>query len=177
MTTAPILVEPSIEPQPLTALTPLLAPVPAPVHDSPAVLPLRACPRCGSSALLTNYDETTCVNCGYVEYLAPPDMDIAADDPAAMRGPAFRATTYVARYGGPFSEQKHRLVYVTTYAYPDMKKHDAQLRVKCPWDSLEMERSSLSGKRKRHNETRFRCPDGHRLSLLLHPGDNPWVWE
>ena len=40
--------------------------------------------------------------------------------------------------------------------------------VTCPFcaTDVEMEQSSLSGKRKEIREERYRCPDGHRVSLI-----------
>ena len=38
--------------------------------------------------------------------------------------------------------------------------------VTCPFCESEMEQSSLSGKRREIREERYKCPDGHRISLI-----------
>ena len=38
--------------------------------------------------------------------------------------------------------------------------------VTCPFCGSEMEQSSLSGKRREIREERYRCPLGHRISLI-----------
>ena len=177
--------EPQLIPEPHPHLYPLPDPAPPSPSSSPAPAPAnlpRACPRCYWTPLLTNFDEIKCVQCGYVEYLTRVELTAAesnADESIDIASETFRATTYAVRYAGAFEAQKSKVVYVTAYAEPNMKKRDAQLRVKCPFceSGAAMSPASLSGKRRRQNEARFRCEDGHRLSLVLHHGDKPWVWE
>ena len=195
MTTELLLADPLIgfnpNPNPDQELPPL-TPLPTP-NITPAALPARACPRCSSAPLLSNFDETKCVHCGYVEYALTDGHEQTAaesnaDESIDIASQPFRATTYAVRYAGAFEQQKGKIVFVTAYAEPNQKKRDALLRVQCPFcmdsdsdsdsDSpAMMSPASLSGKRRRMNEQRYRCDLGHRLSLLLHGGDRPWVWE
>ena len=197
MTTEILIADPliSFNPNPnpdaeFPSLTLLPTPAIAPASDADAHS--RACPRCDSTPLLTHFDETSCIHCGYVEYSLRDGHEQTAaesnaDESIDIASQPFRATTYAVRYAGAFPEQKGKLIYVTAYAEPNQTKRDALLRVKCPFCAGEgdgeggettiMSPASLSGKRRRLNEARFRCDLGHRLSLLLHGGDKPWVWE
>ena len=57
-----------------------------------------------------------------------------------------------------------------TLAYVELRRFRNRIvrGVTCPFCEMEveMEQSSLSGKRKEIREERYRCPEGHRVSLI-----------
>ena len=57
-----------------------------------------------------------------------------------------------------------------TLAYVQLRRlrNRVVFGVTCPLcdDDVEMEQTSLSGKRKEIREERYRCPEGHRVSLI-----------
>lgn len=117
--------------------------------------PHQVCPRCEASLIMT-YNEPECIQCGFVDYKYVPPTPISAKN--AMSS----ATRHIFRYMGDSPNLKETLV-------------DAQLRrirnrvvydVTCPFCRSQMDQSSLSGKRREIREERYKCTQGHRVSLI-----------
>ena len=126
-----------------------------------------ACPRC-NGRLYTRYHEPECMQCGYAHYPHTPPTKIGNTNLMSS------GTRSVIRYVGDAPLLTERLLYVrltrmgTRIVYA----------VTCPFCEVEMEQSSLSGKRREIREERYRCPDGHRISLIPIPNrDRPLGWK
>ena len=115
-----------------------------------------ACPRC-STRLYAGYDEMLCIVCGFADYsyttegLGKPSTNVVSS-----------ATRHVLRYVGDFPTLSQTLAH----AHLVRVRNRAMYAVKCPFCHQSMERSSLSGKRPDVREERYRCQDGHRVSLI-----------
>ncbi len=117
--------------------------------------PLLICPRC-DSRLRFNYDEPICLQCGYVNY------DYTAPDQMRRKTNLMRAgTRSVLRYVGEFSMLSETLTHVKLVRL----RNRVVYGVRCPFCGLAMTQSSLSGKRREAREERYKCSDGHRVSL------------
>lgn len=113
------------------------------------------CPRCDSQ-LRINYHEPECLQCGYVDYTyAPPTVS------RKKKSIISAGTRYVLRYVGDFRSLSERLTYVQLKRV----RNRVVFGVTCPFCEREMEQSSLSGKRREVREERYKCDDGHRVSL------------
>lgn len=139
-----------------------------PVRPVTEVLPSRPsqCARCGSRMFMGR-DEPECVTCGYADYTYSRDMA-----PRWARNSILSsATRLVARYVGASERLAHTVVHMTLVR----KGTRAIYKVTCPFCQGSMEESSLSGKRAEPQEQRFKCGDGHRVSIM--PGRNGMpVW-
>ena len=124
----------------------------------PAIRSL-VCPRC-DSRLHRNYDEITCLQCGHVDY------NFMIHNAHHQKNMMSTATRFVLRYIGDFPQLTDRLTHVQLRRY----RNRAIYAVTCPFCNAEMEQSSLSGKRREVREERYKCTDGHRISLM--PGKN-----
>ena len=127
-------------------------------HDSEAASRKRnlTCPRCESN-LHINYDEPQCLQCGFVDYTyTPPNAH------KRKRSLMSTGTRYVLRYTGGFEKLSDTLTHVQLRRF----RNRAIYLVSCPFCSKEMTQSSLSGKRREVREERYKCDDGHRISLL-----------
>ena len=115
------------------------------------------CPRCEAS-LVSNYYEPQCLQCGYVDYSYTPPTQIG------RRNLMSAATRYVFRYVGDAPKLAETLAHVQLRRL----RNRVVFGVTCPLcdEEVEMEQTSLSGKRKEIREERYRCPDGHRVSLI-----------
>lgn len=132
----------------------------SPSPDSRVDSPSLTCPRC-TAQLRINYDEPVCLQCGYVDYQYTPPSPAKRLTNLISAG-----TSYVVRYVGEFPSLADTLAYV----YLKRLRNRAVYGVACPFCSRQMEQSSLSGKRREVREERYKCPEGHRLSLM--PGKN-----
>lgn len=137
-------------------------------HYSPAIEPYRihgpelvvtprqfVCPRCDSQ-LRMNYDEPQCLQCGYVDYEYAPPVD--ANKPKSILS---AGTRYVLRYVGDFTSLNETLTYVQLRRV----RNRVVFGVTCPFCQSQMDQSSLSGKRREVREERYKCTEGHRVSL------------
>ena len=117
------------------------------------------CPRC-QSGLCVSYDESLCMVCGYVdyEYVSPNGNN-------GHRSMISSGTRYVLRYVGDFPTLTETLTHVQLKRL----RNRVVYSVTCPFCGDEMEQSSLSGKRREMREERYRCEDGHRVSLTPTP--------
>ncbi len=114
------------------------------------------CPRCDSQ-LRINYDEPQCIQCGYVDYSYVP-LNAHKKRKSLMSA----GTRYVLRYTGTFSTLSDTLTHVQLRRF----RNRAIYHVSCPFCRKHMEQSSLSGKRREVREERYKCNDGHRISLI-----------
>lgn len=115
------------------------------------------CPRCAAS-LVSNYYEPQCLQCGYVDYSYTPPTVIGKKNLMSA------GTRFVFRYMGDAPKLTETLAHVQLRRL----RNRIVFGVTCPFcvTDVEMEQSSLSGKRKEIREERYRCPDGHRVSLI-----------
>ncbi len=125
----------------------------------------RHCPRCGTQ-LMWNYDsEPTCVTCGFCDY------SHATDTTSEKEKSLFNAATRdVLRYVGDAPALANILMYVHLVRI----RNRVTFAVDCPFchshsngnGKEPMEESPLSGQRSEARERRFRCRQGHRVSLM-----------
>ena len=117
--------------------------------------PHQACPRCNASLIMT-YNEPECLQCGFVDY------KYVSPTPISAKSVMNSARRYIFRYIGDSPTLRETLV-------------DARLRrirnrvvyaVTCPFCKSQMDQSSLSGKRREIREERYKCIQGHRVSLI-----------
>ena len=113
------------------------------------------CPRC-STHLSLSYDELGCVVCGFVDYSYTPPTSTKPKRSIVSTG-----TQYILRYVG----DSPSLASTLTHAKLVRLRNRVVFGVKCPFCYGRMEQSSLSGKRREVREERFKCGEGHRISL------------
>ena len=114
------------------------------------------CPKC-SSAIVKTYYEPQCLQCGYVDYSTP--LEKIESPGSTVVG---SATRYMVRYKGHSDNFKDKLAHVKVVR----QKNRIIFDVNCPFCESSMDQTSLSGKRKDLREERFKCDQGHRVSLL-----------
>ena len=115
-----------------------------------------SCLRC-DTRLVAGYFEPQCPSCGYVDYSHKPE---AASGRA--NGIISTATRYVLRYVGEFPTLTETLAHVRLIRV----RNRVLFAVNCPFCEKAMDQSSLSGKRHEPREQRYKCMDGHRVSLV-----------
>jgi len=149
----PDLVEVQAPPGALGTAAPLAAPrvdVPETVADP------TNCVRC-SARLVNIFDEPQCPVCGWADYSKIPER---------TRGTSLlsTATRFVIRYAGDSGALSETVADVRVVRIRNRVAYE----VNCPFLECQktMEQTSLSGKRPEVREQRFRCTDGHRVSLL-----------
>ena len=115
------------------------------------------CPRCEAS-LVSKYNEPQCLQCGYVDYNYKPPTRIGRKSLMSS------STRYVFRYIGDAPRLAETLAHVQVRRL----RNRIVFGVTCPFcdDEVDMEQTSLSGKRKIIREERYRCQFGHRVSLI-----------
>ena len=118
------------------------------------------CPRCDTQ-LRINYDEPECLQCGYVDYSYTPPASKRSTKSIISAG-----TRYILRYVGEFPS----LVDTLTHIQLRRLRNRVVYGVICPFCGNSMDQSSLSGKRREVREERYKCDQGHRVSLT--PGKN-----
>jgi len=130
-------------------------------QPTPTVAPLQQCPRCHAK-LVRDYDEPMCMKCGFQDY--------AHVAPTNGHGKSIlsTATRYILRYVGDSRTLSESLAHVKV----ERLRNRVIYKVNCPFSDCQktMEQSSLSGKRPVVQEQRYKCDDGHRVSLV--PGKN-----
>jgi len=114
------------------------------------------CPKC-SSAIVKTYYEPQCLQCGFVDYSTP--LEKIQSPGSTVVG---SATRYMVRYKGHSDNFKEKLAHVKVVR----QKNRIIFDVNCPFCDSSMEQTSLSGKRKDLREERFKCNQGHRVSLI-----------
>lgn len=111
------------------------------------------CPRC-NTILRINYFEPECLQCGYVDY--------SYNSPNGVKKSVVNsATRYVLRYVGEFTALNNTLTHIQLHRF----RNRVIYGVSCPFCSKSMVQTSLSGKRREVREERYKCLDGHRVSL------------
>ena len=113
------------------------------------------CPRCNGPLFITYY-EPECLQCGFAHYQYKPPTKIGAKSLMSS------GRRFVFRYVGDSPLLTERLVHTCLKRL----RNRVVFAVTCPFCEVEMEQSSLSGKRREIREERYRCPDGHRISLI-----------
>ena len=113
-----------------------------------------ACERCGTR-LVMGYDEPECITCGWSDY-SKTKVKSRSDNVLSA------ATRFILRYVGDFPTLAHTLVHVRLVR----SGNRAVFAVACPFCRQQMEESSLSGRRPDLREQRYKCVDGHRISLV-----------
>ena len=113
-----------------------------------------ACERCGTRLVL-GYDEPECITCGWSDYSKASTKQRSVNVFSA-------ATRYILRYVGDFPTLAHTLVHVRLVR----ARNRSVFTVACPFCRKQMDESSLSGRRPDLREQRYRCIDGHRISLV-----------
>lgn len=116
------------------------------------------CPRCEQRLRQNHYDEPTCPLCGYVDY-----HYTSPNGRSSLLGSATRT---VLRYIGRHPPLSEMLVQIQLVRL----RNGVVYAVRCPFCDQAMRQSSLSGKRREAVEERYKCPEGHRVSLQ--PGRN-----
>ena len=114
------------------------------------------CRRC-DTRLIRGYDEPQCPSCGYVDYSHAPE-----DAPDRAKCLISSATLHVLRYVGDFPSLSETLTHVKLIRV----RNRVMYAVNCPFCERAMDQSSLSGKRPDVREQRYKCMDGHRVSLV-----------
>ena len=140
----PLPAQPRIEPRPNSAARPIRE---QSGYDR--------CPRCYDT-LVRGFQEPECLKCGYVDYGHQERSTNGRPKNLVSAG-----ATYVLRYVGDSPQLAHTLTYVQAVRL----RNRAVYEVTCPFCSNLMEQSSLSGKRRDIREERFKCHQGHRVSL------------
>ena len=116
------------------------------------------CPRCHAQ-LSFNYDESMCLPCGYVDYQYTPQVRSSTRKESLLSS----GTRSVLRYTGDFHSLAGALIDVKLLRVGNRIVY----AIICPFceRSSPMIQSSLSSKRKRVWEERYKCKVGHRVSL------------
>ena len=129
----------------------------APSTDTNSQTQQSLCPRC-EAPLVSMYYEPQCLSCGYVDYSYTPPAQIGKKNLMSA------GTRFVFRYMGDAPKLAETLAHVQLRRL----RNRIVFGVTCPFceTDVEMEQSSLSGKRKEIREERYRCPEGHRVSLI-----------
>jgi hypothetical protein len=141
---------------PNVALEPIApAKIPHELFDGGIAKNRTNCPRC-RARLRTVYHEPECLQCGYVDY------DYVDEHPTnGRKSTVSTGTRYVLRYVGDFPS----LVNTLTHTQLRRVGNRAVYHVGCPFCLKPMMQSSLSGKRREVREERYKCTEGHRVSL------------
>ncbi|MBM3945723.1 MAG: hypothetical protein FJ317_09615 [SAR202 cluster bacterium] len=149
-----------------TPITPL--PQRAPQEPQIPVKRLKDCPR-GHGRLYSQYDELVCVHCGFRDY-TPSHINRSKNGHNLVSA----GTVYVIRYCGDAPTLQNTLLKIKAVKI----RNRVGFLVKCPFCEKKqlMEQASLSGKRREAREERYRCSDGHRVSLLPARA-GAWGWK
>ena len=104
------------------------------------------CPRC-DTMLRINYDEPECLQCGFVDYqYVPPQA------PPKKKSIISTGTHYILHYVGDFPTLAETLTHVRL----ERLRNRVVYGVNCPFCGVDMEQSSLSGKRREVREERYK---------------------
>lgn len=147
-----------------TAAKPIIAPKLTEVRTSPEVstngspngavtVERDTCPRCGAH-LRKGYFEPECLQCGFQDYSRTPIN-------GATKSLISSATRYILRYVGDFAALSNTVTHIKLHRV----RNRVEYIVTCPFCARNMVQTSLSGKRREVREERYKCSDGHRVSL------------
>ena len=138
----------------------------APQRTGPLPANGQRCPRC-DMRLVKGYDEPLCLSCGYTDYTHTP-TNLHNKKQSLLSA----ATRHVLRYAGDFPNLADTLTHVKLIRV----RNRVVYAVSCPFCDKAMDQSSLSGKRPDVREQRYRCMDGHRVSLVPR-GESALGWK
>ncbi len=127
------------------------------VQPSPTKIRELDCHRCDTKLIMGHY-EPTCPCCGNADYSNTRDMAPRWQRTSMVSS----ATRNVIRYVGDSVHLTETLIYAELVR----QRNRAVYAVNCPFCQEAMEETSLSGMRPEAREHRFRCPVGHRVSLV-----------
>lgn len=151
---------PGIPAAPEPSSAPTLNRIPIPIRQD-------LCPRC-QGRLYNQYGCYTCAMCGYEDPRHVPSSNGHKSGVNIVSA----GTIYVLRYMGESVSLSNKLI---TLKVVRVRTRVGYL-IKCPFCTGQMEQSSLSGKRRENREERYKCLEGHRVSLL--PSRNgAWGWK
>jgi len=125
--------------------------------SSPTKIRETHCRRCDTRLIMGHY-EPTCTSCGHADYTNTRDMAPRWQRTSIVSS----ATRFVIRYVGDSVNLGETLTHVRLVR----RRNLAVYAVNCPFCQKGMEETSLSGMRPEAREHRFRCTDGHRVSLV-----------
>ena len=108
---------------------------------------------------MTGYGEPECLLCGYVNYGYVPPTTVKPS------GLISTATMFVLTYVGEFPALAEIRAHVQA-----LKSDHIDYAVTCPFCNEPMQVAAIAGKRKDRRETRYKCQEGHRISLT--PAEN-----
>ena len=125
----------------------------------------KVCPRC-TGTIVFSYEEPCCLQCGYVDYHSPPRRNGNGNGHTSILN---KGTEFILRYAGDSQWLNNRLATVKIVRV----RNRVAYCLDCPFCGDNMEQASLSGRRKDMREERYKCPVGHRVSLI--PSNNEGV--
>ncbi len=126
------------------------------------------CPRCSSKMMRTYDEETKCVLCGFVDYSNTENLS----PPTSSKNIISSGTKYILRYGGDSKSLLNTLAYIKAVRI----RNRVIYHVICPFCENSMEQSSISIRRKAYKEDRYKCPQGHQVSVIPTPeGNMAWI--
>jgi Zn ribbon nucleic-acid-binding protein len=124
------------------------------------------CPKC-TARLTVNYDESECLNCGYVDHQYIGLVKKSKNTHSVIG----TGTRFIIRYIGDFETLHDTVTHVKVYRV----RNRVTYGVRCPFCGDSMNQSSLSGRKKEIREERYKCVSGHRISLAPNgKGDIGW---
>ena len=126
---------------------------PTQIADRTVTADRSVCPRC-DTRLSIKYFEPQCLQCGYVDYTHRMSTRV-------RKNLVNSGTRYVLRYVGDFPALSETLAHIQLHRL----RNRAVYGVSCPFCGRSMVQASLSGKRREVREERYKCMDGHRVSL------------
>ena len=125
------------------------------------------CPRCSSKMLKPYDEECKCMLCGFVDY-SETDKSTNANSTTNIIS---SGTKYVLRYFGDSKSLMNTLAYIKAVRL----RNRVIYHVICPFCEKSMEQSSISIRRKTYKEDRYKCPQGHQVSVIP-TADGNMVW-
>tara|TARA_B100001146_G_C15940886_1_gene331233 strand:+ start:164 stop:628 length:465 start_codon:yes stop_codon:yes gene_type:complete len=126
------------------------------------------CPRCSSKMLKTYDDECKCVLCGFVDYSSTNTLPSTDSSKNLISS----GTKYILRYFGDSKSLINTLAYIKAVRL----RNRVIFHVICPFCENSMEQSSISIRRKAYKEDRYKCPQGHQVSVIPTPeGNMAWI--
>ncbi len=126
------------------------------------------CPRCSSKMLKTYDEECKCVLCGFVDYSTANTLPSTDSSKNLISS----GTKYILRYFGDSKSLINTLAYIKAVRL----RNRVVFHVICPFCENSMEQSSISIRRKTYKEDRYKCPQGHQVSVIPTPeGNMAWI--
>jgi len=126
------------------------------------------CPRCSSKMLQAYDEECRCVLCGFVDYSKTETTSTTSP----TRNIISSGTKYILRYFGDSKSLMNTLAYVKAVRL----RNRVIYHVICPFCENSMEQSSISIRRKAYKEDRYKCPQGHQVSVVpTADGNMAWI--